>query len=146
MIKIENYPNAYKEVYEILKFIPIEDLKKIPKNFIQMIEKNMNKEYEFYLRGDFIEEQELMSETRVILGYIFLNYWASHEQVETINKKLKQDIIQEENAKKEKYEVDVFKNKRKVKQNEKEQLEMVVYKKESFITKIFNKIRELLSK
>ena len=30
MIKVENYPNAYKEVYEILKVVPKEDFDKIP--------------------------------------------------------------------------------------------------------------------
>ena len=32
MVKVENFPNAYKEVYEILKSVPQEDLDKIPKN------------------------------------------------------------------------------------------------------------------
>ena len=47
MLKSENYPNAYKEIYEILKFIPQDDLNKISYKFIDMIEKNMNEEYDF---------------------------------------------------------------------------------------------------
>ena len=37
MIKVENYPNAYKEVYEILKVVPKEDFDKIPTEFMQKI-------------------------------------------------------------------------------------------------------------
>ena len=43
MIKVENYPNAYREVYEILKLVPKEDLNKIPAEFLQIVKKNMNK-------------------------------------------------------------------------------------------------------
>ena len=42
MIKVENYPNAYKEVYEILKAVPKEDFDKIPTEFMQIVKKNMN--------------------------------------------------------------------------------------------------------
>ena len=41
MIDIE-YANAYSEVLEILKYIPIKDYNKIPKNIIELFEKNAN--------------------------------------------------------------------------------------------------------
>lgn len=143
MVKVENYPNAYKEVYEILKIVPQEDLYKIPKRFIEMIEKRMNKDYKFLIdeNMDFVEEQELMLETRTILAYIFLNYWATEKQRGTINIKFKKDIEDAENQKRELYNVDVFKNKKQLEEKNKKELEMVVYKKENFITKIFNKIK-----
>jgi len=37
MIKVSNFPNAYKEVYIILKYVDSEDLKLIPKSFINML-------------------------------------------------------------------------------------------------------------
>ena len=37
MIDIE-YANAYSEVLEILKYIPIKDYNKIPKNIIELFE------------------------------------------------------------------------------------------------------------
>ena len=105
MVKIENYPNAYKEVHEILKMVPKEDVSKIPKDFMEMIENNMNKEYEFLIDSniDFLEEQKLMLETRTILAYIFVNYWATEKQREVINKKFKKDIEEAENQKRELY-------------------------------------------
>lgn len=145
MVKVENFPNAYKEVYEILKSVPQEDLDKIPKNFIEMIEKGMNKEYTFYLDSSIdFEELKLMLETRILLSYIFLNYWATETQKETIKAKFKKDLDEEENKKRQLYDADVFKNKRKIEENNRNKLEMVVYKKENFIIKIFNKIKRFL--
>ena len=143
MLKSENYPNAYKEIYEILKFIPQDDLNKISYKFIDMIEKNMNEEYDFSIDNniDFLEEQELMAETKAILAYIFLNYWATEKQKEIINKKFKKDIELAENSKRQLYDVDIFKNKRQLEEDNKKELEMLAYRKENFITKICNKIR-----
>ena len=100
MIKIGNYPNAYKEVYVILNYINKEDLKKIPQSFIDMLKRKMNKDYEFKLDTSIdFEEQNLLKETKVILGYIFLNYWGTNEQKETIEKKFRNDIAKKEEQK-----------------------------------------------
>jgi len=145
MIKVENYPNAYKEVYEILKYVPKEDLKRVPKKFMDMLEEKMNKNYKFSIdtSKDFIEEQELMIETRTILAYIFLNYWATEIQKEKVNIKFKKDIEYAEKQKGDLYNVNIFKNKKKLKENSEKEQEhaMVIYKKENFITKIFNIIK-----
>ena len=41
----DNYPKAYKEVYEILKYVPKEDLSKISQDLLKTIEYNMDKTY-----------------------------------------------------------------------------------------------------
>ena len=134
MIKVENYPNAYKEVYEILKYVPKEDLKRVPKKFMDMIDTSK----------DFIDEHELMIETRTILAYIFLNYWATEIQKEKVNIKFKKDIEDAEKQKRDLYNVNIFKNKKQLKENSEKEQEnaMVIYKKENFITKIFNTIKK----
>ncbi len=146
MIKVENYPNAYKEVYEILKYVPKEDLKRVPKKFMDMLEEKMNKNYKFSIdtSNDFIEEQELMIETRTILAYIFLNYWATEIQKEKVNIKFKKDIEDAEKQKRDLYNVDILKNKKQLKENigKEQENAMVIYKKENFITKIFNTIKK----
>ena len=142
-LKEENYPNAYKEVYEILKFVPKVDLEKIPKKFLEMIEKTMNKNYNFSVDKniDFIQEQEIMTETKTILAYIFLNYWATDNQKETINLKFKKDIEEAEKQKKELYSNDIFKNQINSKEKHISTNDITVYKKEHFISKVFRKIK-----
>ena len=46
MIKQENFPNAYKEVYVILSNMDEKDLCKIPQEFLDMIKQKMNNDYE----------------------------------------------------------------------------------------------------
>ena len=41
------YRNAFKEVYEILKYTDIDLVNKIPKKFINFLRANMNNDYEF---------------------------------------------------------------------------------------------------
>lgn len=146
MVKAEKFPDAYKEVYEILKLVPQNDLDKIPKTFITMIEKNMNKEYDFHLDNsiDFFEEQELMEETHTILAYIFLHYWATEEQKQKIEIKFKNDREKAEYEKRKLYDIDVFKNKRQLKQNDEPKIQMVVYNKRNIFIRIINKIKKIL--
>ena len=151
MVSAENFPNAYREAFEILKRIKKEDFNKIPKNIIEMIQKNMNEKYEFVIDDNIdFEEIPVMTETKTILAYIFLNYLGTEEQKQAIMKKFKKDLEQMEEKKKSIYDVDVFKEKRKEKQAKYEQcgeqLEIVIYKKEPLFVRIWNKIRDLLNK
>lgn len=123
MIRSENIPNAYKEVYTILKYVSKDDVNLIPKNFIKMLKSKMNVNYKFeYNENLDLENQIILRETRAILGYIFLNFWANDIQKNAITKKLNedklvktgemrlryqnQDIFKSRNIKNEKYKYD----------------------------------------
>lgn len=70
MIKVENYPNAYKEVYVILENMNKNDVKKIPKSFLDIIKTEMNKKYEFKIdKNKGFKNQKILRETKVILSY-----------------------------------------------------------------------------
>lgn len=148
MIKVENYPNAYKEVYEILKAVPKEDFDKIPTEFMQIVEKNMNKEYVFSIdpNAHFVEEQEILYETKAILAYVYLNYWATEDEKKIINAKFLKDIREAENKKREQYSTDVFKKiKEENNTNEEIKTDIVVYN-ENIWKKIVNFIKKLWHK
>ena len=151
MIKVENYPNAYKEVYVILENMSKEDYNKIPETFIKMVKNNMNEEYEFKLdeNKEFIE-QDLLQETRVILAYIFLNFWSTDEQKEKIENKFRQDIVEWEEQKEKYNSEEIFKNRKKTNQiskeeNKKEQenVSMVEYKEKNIFIKIIDIFKKL---
>lgn len=94
MIRSENIPNAYKEVYTILKYVSKDDVNLIPKNFINMLKSKMNVNYKFeYNENLDLENQIILRETRAILGYIFLNFWANDIQKNAITKKLNEDKL-----------------------------------------------------
>ncbi len=154
MIKIENYPNACKEVYVILNYINKEDLKKIPQSFIDMIQRKMNNDYKFKLDTSIdFEEQNLLKETKVILGYIFLNYWGTKEQKETIEKKFRNDIAKKEEQKIKYNRNELFQNNNFIRLsqnvNQNEDVKMIEYKKnilKQFIYKLKNLLRHMKKK
>lgn len=100
MIDVLNIPNAYKEVYTILKYVDKNDLNLISQDFIEIVKSNMNESYEFeYNINLSFEEQNILRETKAILAYIFLNYWANDKQVIAIKEQFKKDLLQEEKKK-----------------------------------------------
>ena len=67
-----NYSKAYVEVLEILKYIPKEDLEKVPKDIMYTLEKCADKEYIFKINKSVpFEAQNLMEETKDILANFF---------------------------------------------------------------------------
>ena len=88
----ENYHKAYKEVIEILKYVPQESVNKIPKTMIETFKAKMDDNYDFKIdinKG--FEEQDLLDETKAILANIFRDYWATPYQRERIIAKEKYD-------------------------------------------------------
>ena len=165
MLKEENYAKAYKEVFEILKYVNKEDLEKIPNTFMQMLQKKMDKNYDFALKLDKeFEEQEILRETKAIIAYIYVNYWCDEKEKNIIKNKFKNDLLKEEIAKQEKFSNDVFKNVKNVnlqnKANSKvkeenileedkvgkiiDKLQMIPYTKKNFISKIIEKIKMII--
>lgn len=108
----DNYSKAYKEIVEILKYVPEESVNKIPKEMRDMFEAEQLKTYNFQIYTEkTFEEQELLEETKAILANIFRDYWATDYQKARIIEKENQDREEWERQKREKYNPnDIFKN------------------------------------
>ena len=144
MIEVSNFPNAYKEVYTILKYVDEDDLKLIPQDFKDTIKARMNKEYEFeYDVNSSFNDKGIIRETKAIFSYVFLNYWANEEQKRAINAQYRKDLEKAEQEKREIYNPNnIFKNKEEKEesiQNKQivQETAMVEYK-EDIITRIKN--------
>jgi hypothetical protein len=74
-------PKAYTEALEILKYIPDEYVRKIPRYLLISYEAQKDKEYNFNFNY-FIpfEELDILPETKDILENIYINYWAKEEE------------------------------------------------------------------
>ena len=104
------YANAYSEVLEILKYIPVEDYNKIPKTKIELFKTNANNDYSFtYNPSKTLEEQEVSKLTKGIIAILFRDYWATEIQRNKIITKQNYDRIKIEKEKQEKYNADIFK-------------------------------------
>lgn len=111
----DNYSKAYKEVIEILKYVPQESVDKIPKRMIETFKAEMDNNYSFIIdTSKNFEEQEILDETKAILANIFRDYWATPYQKERIEAKERYDKQKIEEEKRAKYNPDdIFKNRRK---------------------------------
>lgn len=147
----KEYAKAYKEVIEILKYVPDEDVAKMPQEKIDFYKKHMDNEYDYKIdeTKDF-SEQTISETTEAILACIFRDYWATPYQRERILAKEKYDLQKLEEEKREKYNPDnIFK---KNDDNEKFPLNNELYenttlpievKKERFYEKIINFFKNL---
>ena len=140
----DKYPKAYKQVIEILKYVPQESVDKIPQEMIKTFKINMDDKYDFKIDiSKSFEEQDILEETKAILANIFRDYWATPEQKERILEKERNEREIEENKKREKYNPDNLFKKRSTQQEEyvvTNEVAMVEYK-EPFLKRIFNKIK-----
>lgn len=147
---IDNYPKAYKEVIEILKYVPQESVEKIPDEMINMFKTKMDKNWNFIVDiNKPFEEQELLEETKAIFANIFRDYWATPYQKERIEAQEKYELEKIEEEKRKIYNPDDVFKKNKVQKDE-ESLENnvqnlpVEVKKEKFFERLVNFIKIFL--
>lgn len=73
---------ALAEVYAYLNFVGPRYLRKIPKEFIQLIRCKMDKKYYYHMPIiDMIANDTLMRESKVIIAYIECKYIISYKSV-----------------------------------------------------------------
>lgn len=145
------YANAYSEVLEILKYIPVEDYKKIPKSKIELFERNANKDYIFkYDSEKTLQEQKVSKIARGVIAILFRDYWATDKQREKIIRKQNYDRQKLEEEKRKLYNPDnMFRNTERITNSniEKEKcVDLIEIKHKRwyerfwrFVLKVFNK-------
>lgn len=143
----KEYAMAYREVVEILKYVPDEDVKKIPKEKLEFYKNNMDGEYNYKLdMTKKIEEQEMLDITKAILANIFRDYWATPYQKERIEAKEKYDLEKLAEEKRKKYNLDnIFKEKKEEIVIDNTNLPIEI-NKETFFKKLISFIKRLFNK
>ena len=101
---MEEYSVAFAEVSEILKIFPEEELNKIPKSFIDLIERCKNANYKYELEEDVeLHNQKMTSEAKTILSVIYRDYICTEEEREELIKEEKNEDYLREEQKRIKY-------------------------------------------
>ena len=146
---IDNYPKAYKEVIEILKYVPQESVEKIPDEMINMFKTKMDKNWNFIVDiNKPFEEQELLEETKAIFANIFRDYWATPYQKERIEAQEKYELDKIEEEKRKTYNPDDIFKKNKVQKDEESlkndvQNLPIEVKKENFFERLISFIKKI---
>lgn len=149
----QEYKEAFTEVNEIIKMMPIELVNKIPSKFREMIVEEKDKNYIPDIKEP-IEKCKLKNETIIILGLIYRDFLCSPDERKKLQEKDARELQEVEKAIeeeiREKYNPDdIFKNRNKIVLQEEqpsEETRMTIVQEEKWYQKIFNLIKGLFRK
>ena len=144
------YSNSLYQINEIIKYM-IPNLKaRIPKKIVSYFENNKSKDYNWKIDKTIpLEKQNLLPTTKEILTVLYKDYICDDIERVELEKTLSNNEIKYQEELKEKYNSDnIFKN--KAKENidtitKNENISVVAYK-ETFFSKIINKIKLIFHK
>lgn len=139
------YEEAFVEVDEILKMMPIDLLSKIPMKFRQVISENKAKDYKVEIKEP-LEEEKLKEETVVILGLIYRDFLASPDEREELQLKDAEELKRIEMEMQQQYDIDNVFKKRKTSSEQEVATDMIVYREQGFLKKLFNLIKGIFKK
>lgn len=107
----KEYQIAFREVIEVLKYIPQDDYDKIPEDIIEVMEAYQDKTYDFKIDIDKeFKEQNISDMAKAILSNFYRDYWVSKGAKQKIINLENMQRIKLENEKREKYNPDnIFK-------------------------------------
>lgn len=133
---------AYSEVYEILKYIPLEQYNKVPKEVINVFKTKRDKSYKVRINPALpLESQNLQRKTLILLSVLNLDYWCQEEEREEILNIYWQN---EKARKNEQDEYIVFGNGNSAVAASDVGTDLVVYREASMLEKILIKIKHII--
>ena len=130
---------AYSEVYEILKYIPMSYLNKIPKDVLNIFKTKRDKNYKVKINPRLpLEDQKLQRKTLLLLAVLNLDYWCKPEEREEIL-----NIYWKNEKEKEPYVVIDEQNNLVPNSSN---TGLMVFKQENLIEKIWTKLKNIFKK
>lgn len=139
---------AAKEINEILKYIPEEEVNKIPVKLREFFKEIESKDYVVNINPNILlENQDLKEETKDIIALIYRNYWCSEEEKKELDQKLIENDKRFEEKLREKYNPDnIFKNNVSSEKEEIKDQSLVVTNTEKWYKKFLNFIKSIFIK
>lgn len=139
------YEEAFAEVDEFLRTMPIDLLSRIPVKFRQVISENKAKDYKIEIQEP-LKKENFKEETIAILGLIYRDFLASPEEREELQAKDAEELKRIEQEMQQQYDVDKVFKKRKKSSEEDSSTELILYKEQGFLKKLFNLIKGIFKK
>ena len=108
----KEFAEASAEINEILKYLPDEELKKIPSKLRDFFKEVASKDYVTNINPDLpLDKQQIKEKTKDIIALIYRNYWCTEEERKELDQKLIENDRKFEEELREKYNPDnIFKN------------------------------------
>lgn len=139
------YEEAFVEVDEILKIMPVELSSKIPLKFRKIVSDNKAKDYNVKIQEP-LEEQKLKEETKVILGLIYRDFLCSAEEREQLQLRDAEELKRIEQEMQQQYDINNVFEKRKNRKQDENSTDLILYKEPGFLKRFFNIIKGIFKK
>lgn len=146
-----NYQEAFVEVEEILKIMPVELSKKIPMKFRKIIIENQSPDYKVIIQEP-LEQQKLKKETLVILGLIYRDFLCDEQERKELKIQDAQELEKIEKELQQKYDIQNVFDARKENRKKQEESEddystsLTLYEEPTFLKRLFNIIKGIFKK
>lgn len=146
-----NYQEAFVEVEEILKIMPVELSKKIPMKFRKIIIENQAPDYKVIIQEP-LEQQKLKKETLVILGLIYRDFLCDEQERNELKIQDAQELEKIEKELQQKYDIQNVFDARKENRKKQEVSEddystsLTLYEEPTFLKRLFNIIKGIFKK
>lgn len=145
----EEFKEASAEIDEILRYLPKEQVEKIPAKLREFFKKVKKEDYVSKIDPyKLLDEQELLPKTEILLTVLYRNYWCSEEERIELDKILVENDKKHEEELREKYNPDnIFKKKEKDEEiKEVEETSLAVYDNRMWYQKAFEFISNIFKK
>lgn len=108
----KEFAEASAEINEILKYLPKEEVEKIPSKLREFFKEVSRKDYVTNINPNMpLDKQQIKEKTKDIIALIYRNYWCSEEERKELDQKLIENDKKFEEELREKYNPDnIFKN------------------------------------
>lgn len=146
-----NYQEAFVEVEEILKIMPVELSEKIPMKFRKIIIENQAPDYKVIIQEP-LEQQKLKKETLVILGLIYRDFLCDEQERKELKIQDAQELEKIEKELQQKYDIQNVFDARKENRKKQEVSEddystsLTLYEEPTFLKRLFNIIKGIFKK
>ena len=108
----KEFAEASAEINEIFKYLPKEEVEKIPSKLREFFKEVSSKDYVTNINPNMpLDKQQIKEKTKDIIALICRNYWCSEEERKELDQKLIENDKKFEEELREKYNPDnIFKN------------------------------------
>ena len=100
----KEFAEASAEINEILKYLPKEEVEKIPSKLREFFKEISSKDYVTNINPNIpLDKQQIKEKTKDIIALIYRNYWCSEEERKELDQKLIENDKKFEEELREKY-------------------------------------------
>ena len=138
----KEYSIAYVQVLEVLKGLSKKEYNRIPKERIDLYEKNKDKEYQFNIDNTRNLNEQLSDEAKNIISNLFVRFIATPKDKKEIYEKEKSKFIQVQMEERKNLKINKLFEQKEVKNKTQKNQAIIVVKKKGIFGRIIDSLKD----